>query len=379
MTEMLRILFVEDDEDDYVVTRDLLSDAYGKRFELDWTITQEAALDAMNRKKYDLCFIDYRLGGSNGLDLVREAFAQGFTAPILMLTGLDNRELDLAAMKLGVSDYLVKSELTAPLLERAIRYALARKKVEQDLALQARYDVLTGLANRALFRERLERGLEQAKRMSCPLAVLLLDLDHFKDINDTLGHPVGDRLLKQVAERLLRALRKTDTLARLGGDEFALVASLTQVEDASLLAGKIVQALEAPVYLNDHRIFVSASLGMTLFPLDGQDPDQLLHNADMALYQAKAQGRHTFCFYDPAMEARVQARKTLEAAIRLALERQEFRLHFQPKVNIYSGEVMGIEALLRWQHPERGEIPPLEFLPLAVLPGALHRIENIAP
>ncbi|MCH7693347.1 MAG: EAL domain-containing protein [Proteobacteria bacterium] len=372
MTPAPSILLVEDDEDDYVLARGLLSEIFGPSLKLDWVETWDAGLEALRKGTHDICLADFRLGDRNGLELVREAATLGCTVPIILLTGQDNREIDLAAVKAGATDYLVKGEITAPLLDRAIRYAIERKKVEMQLVRFAQYDSLTGLANRSLFHTRLGDAIAHAKRTKQLVAVLLLDLDHFKNVNDSLGHPVGDMLLTQVSERLTACARETDTVARLGGDEFAVIATnITHGDGAAALARKLIDALAAPFTLNGQEVFTATSMGITLFPLDDKEPDQLLKNADMALYQAKAEGRGRYRFYDVKMNARAQARKTLEFEMRRALERHEFCLHFQPKINTFTGDLTGVEALIRWQHPERGMVLPGEFIPVAETTGLI--------
>ena len=372
MTPAPSILLVEDDEDDYVLARGLLSEIFGPSLKLDWVETWDAGLEALRKGTHDICLADFRLGDRNGLELVREAATLGCTVPIILLTGQDNREIDLAAVKAGATDYLVKGEITAPLLDRAIRYAIERKKVEMQLVRFAQYDSLTGLANRSLFHTRLGDAIAHAKRTKQLVAVLLLDLDHFKNVNDSLGHPVGDMLLTQVSERLTACARETDTVARLGGDEFAVIATnMTHGDGAAALARKLIDALAAPFTLNGQEVFTATSMGITLFPLDDKEPEQLLKNADMALYQAKAEGRGRYRFYDVKMNARAQARKTLEFEMRRALERHEFCLHFQPKINTFTGDLTGVEALIRWQHPERGMVLPGEFIPVAETTGLI--------
>ena len=372
MTPAPSILLVEDDEDDYVLARGLLSEIFGPSLKLDWVETWDAGLEALRKGTHDICLADFRLGDRNGLELVREAATLGCTVPIILLTGQDNREIDLAAVKAGATDYLVKGEITAPLLDRAIRYAIERKKVEMQLVRFAQYDSLTGLANRSLFHTRLGDAIAHAKRTKQLVAVLLLDLDHFKNVTDSLGHPVGDMLLTQVSERLTACARETDTVARLGGDEFAVIATnMTHGDGAAALARKLIDALAAPFTLNGQEVFTATSMGITLFPLDDKEPDQLLKNADMALYQAKAEGRGRYRFYDVKMNARAQARKTLEFEMRRALERHEFCLHFQPKINTFTGDLTGVEALIRWQHPERGMVLPGEFIPVAETTGLI--------
>ncbi|MDO9714183.1 EAL domain-containing protein [Paracraurococcus lichenis] len=240
-----------------------------------------------------------------------------------------------------------------------------RREAEARIAHIAHHDALTGLPNRVLFRERLDETLVRARRDE-GFAVLCLDLDRFKDINDTLGHPAGDALLRVVAERLKTVLRETDTLARLGGDEFAILQpNVDQPGDASPLARRLVEALSAPFDLGGHQVVIGTSVGIALAPTDGLDADLLLKAADMALYRAKAEGRGRWCFFEPEMDARMRERRLLELDLRRALVVGEFELHYQPIVAVASRRVSGLEALLRWRHPERGLVPPDAFIPLA--------------
>ncbi|MDQ0326316.1 diguanylate cyclase (GGDEF)-like protein/PAS domain S-box-containing protein [Rhodopseudomonas julia] len=241
-----------------------------------------------------------------------------------------------------------------------------RRKAEARVEHMAHHDALTDLPNRLLFRTRLEADLVRARRTEGALAVLCLDLDHFKGVNDTLGHPIGDKLLQAVAERFNRTLRETDFVARLGGDEFAIIqADLDDPSDASGLAGRLIEAIEKPFDIDGHQVAVGTSIGIAFSPLDGCEADTLLKNADMALYRAKADGRSTFRFFEPGMDARLQARRALELDLRKALVNQEFELYYQPLLNVATRRVTGFEALLRWPHPERGMIPPDAFIPVA--------------
>jgi diguanylate cyclase (GGDEF)-like protein len=240
-----------------------------------------------------------------------------------------------------------------------------RQRAEQQIAHMAHHDALTDLPNRVLFRERLAEALSGVGRGS-KLAVLYLDLDRFKGVNDTLGHPVGDELLKVVAARLRHCVRETDTVARVGGDEFAIIQTgIDQPLDTAVLARRVGEAVRAPYDLAGHAVVVDTSIGIAMAPNDGIEPDGLLKAADMALYGAKADGRGTYRFFEPAMDMRMKARRTLEIALRQALAAGEFELYYQPLVNVDDRRITGCEALLRWHHPERGMIPPGEFIPMA--------------
>ncbi len=240
-----------------------------------------------------------------------------------------------------------------------------RQRAEQRIAHMARHDALTDLPNRLLFRERLAEALAGVSRGD-KLAVLFLDLDRFKSVNDTLGHPMGDELLKMVAARLRHSVREVDTVARVGGDEFAIIQTgIEQPTDTAILAQRIGEAVRAPYDLAGHAVVVDSSIGIAMSPNDGAEPDGLLKAADMALYGAKADGPGTYRFFEPAMDMRMKARRELETALRLALAAGQFEQHYQPLVNVDDKRITGCEALLRWNHPERGMIPPAEFIPIA--------------
>lgn len=239
-----------------------------------------------------------------------------------------------------------------------------RKKEEQALRHQAFHDLLTGLPNRVLFKDRLTQALAQALRKKQSLALVFLDIDHFKEINDTYGHHVGDELLKAIAMRLCACLRETDTVVRLGGDEFVIL--LTEiVEDTPRVAQKILDAFRPVFKIDGHKLHVTTSVGVSVFPYDGKDGRTLMKNADVALYRAKENGRNNYQMYTPAMTASAVARLNLENNLRRAIKNHEFSLYFQPLIEMKSGAILSAEALLRWEHPELGLFMPEEFIPLA--------------
>lgn len=255
-----------------------------------------------------------------------------------------------------------------------------RVMFEKRLARLAYYDSLTGLPNRRLFHDRLDQAMERARRNEKLVGILFLDLDHFKDINDTLGHLFGDRLLQETAKRLSGLLRKEDTVARLGGDEFTVILeNIGNVVDAENVANKILHSIRQPFKLGEHEIHVTSSIGITLYPLDDSDIERLIMNADGAMYQAKSHGRNTYELYTAKIHSEATERRTLETSFRKAVESAEFHLqyqpefilHYQPEVDRYSGEVVGVEALIRWQHPELGTIGPDRFIPLAETTGLI--------
>jgi diguanylate cyclase (GGDEF)-like protein len=240
-----------------------------------------------------------------------------------------------------------------------------RRRAESQIAHMAMHDALTDLPNRVMLRERLEQALARVNRGE-RVALFYIDLDHFKAVNDTLGHLVGDELLKAVAERLRGCVRDVDTIARLGGDEFAIIQTvLTGPNDAALLAQRVQDALKAPYVIDGNQVVIDSSIGIALAPDDGSSVEELLKNSDLAAYAAKADGRGAFRFFEAEMDHKIKQRRLMELDLRAALGRGEFRLHYQPIVNLQTREITSFEALIRWQHPERGLVPPADFIPLA--------------
>jgi diguanylate cyclase (GGDEF)-like protein/PAS domain S-box-containing protein len=479
-TPAVRILLVDDDEDDYVVTRDLLAESRRTPYHVDWISSFDAALAAFERDEHDVYLIDYRLGEHDGLELLTHATALGCTKPLILLTGHTSGDVDLDAMQAGASDYLIKGQLDAQILDRTIRYALAqnrtlralreseeryalsargandglwvwdlrandvyysprwkamlgyaedeigttpgewfsrvheddierlrsaidhhtvghtphfesehrmrtksgdlrwmlsrglavrdstgnalriagsqtditqRKRAEERLMFDAFHDALTLLPNRALFMDRLQRAIEaQRRRPDSMYAVLFLDLDRFKIINDSLGHTIGDDLLVAVAERLHANLRASDTVARLGGDEFAiLVEDIVDVGGAVRTARRIHEDLQLPFVVQSHEIFTSVSTGIAVSTTGYDRPEDVLRDADIAMYRAKAQGKARHEVFDAAMHARAVEMLQFETDLRRAVERGELRVHYQPIVTMPGQEICGLEALVRWQ------------------------------
>ena len=247
-----------------------------------------------------------------------------------------------------------------------------RRAVEAALERLALNDPLTGLANRNLLHRRLQDALDLAQRLNRMVAIMFLDLDKFKDINDTYGHPAGDRLLVEIAKRLKQCLRRVDTVARLGGDEFALVVTNAEsIDFINGLAARINRAITEPVSIDDKALATATSIGISLYPIDGADPDELIRKADLALYQAKEAGRGRFHLYDDTLHVAARQQRDLETALRDGLARNEFTLHYQPQLDIVTGCVVGVEALLRWHHPELGPVPPDRFIPIAESSGLI--------
>ncbi len=257
----------------------------------------------------------------------------------------------------------------AAIASRRIR---ERWLAEDQIRYLAMHDSLTGLPNRLQLRQHLDRAVARSKRHGHLMAVFCLDLDRFKDVNDTLGHPTGDALLAEVSARLRESVREVDLVGRLGGDEFAIVAEdLEAPEDAMRLARRVCTALGETYHVNGHEVTSSASIGIAIGPLDNQAPETLLKNADLALYRAKEDGRNTFRFFEPAMDAALQKRRRLENDLRNALRKNQLYLDYQPQFDLVSGRLTGYEALVRWWHPSEGEVPPTTFIPIAEETGLI--------
>jgi len=269
-----------------------------------------------------------------------------------------------------------------------VRYAqdiTQRKKAEDELREQknildhqAHHDALTGLPNRVLFNDRLEQAIEKAKRSKTNMALLFIDLDHFKEINDSLGHEVGDKILKEVTKKLKETIREEDTLARLGGDEFTIVLEdLVQGHDASVLAQKLLKVLSEPIVIEDHELYVSCSIGISLYPDDGTSAQNLLKYADSAMYKAKENGRDSFQFYSAEMTELAFKRVVMETALRSAIQNREFIVYYQPQVDATNNKLIGMEALVRWQHPTMGLVAPNNFIPLAETTGLIVELDRL--
>ena len=496
MHESLKVLLIEDDEDDFILTSELLKEIKRSSYEITWISKYEEAEAALTNCSHDVCLVDYRLGQGDGISLIRAARNRGSQAPMILLTGQGDTDVDLAANAAGAADFLVKGEINAQLLERAIRYAVAnakvaaslaesevrfrsviesatdaivltdtegkilswnhgaetifgypsqdilgmpiatlfptvysdvqttnpeinalasagllqpgcaavemlgvkrdgtelpleisvsswktgdgsyysgiirdvteRKSLEHQLTHQALHDPLTKLPNRVLFRNRVEHALARAERRHAPIAVLFLDLDNFKTVNDTLGHSAGDALLIKVAERLQSCLRSSDTASRLGGDEFAvLIEETNETRDGAIIAQRILEILRKPINMGNRDVFVGASIGIAVSSSIASTPSTLLRNADVAMYMAKSSGKNQFAIFQNEMHHALIKRSELETDLRAALNCGEFELAYQPIVDLESRRIIALEALVRWNHPRGLKIGPDEFIPIA--------------
>lgn len=369
----IRVLLVDDDEDDYMLTKYIFDEFKDNSYELEWTTSYDVALKDMTATAHDIYLVDYRLGAHNGLDLLQKAISAGCRSPIILLTGQGDKEVDFMAMQAGAADYLVKGEFEAPLLERAIRYSLRHAKSMERLLHEALHDSLTGLPNRTKFSEVLSDALKKAKRKSsAKFAILFLDLDRFKVINDSLGHLIGDKLLVETSKRLQSCLRPYDVVARFGGDEFVIfICDAENLEVVLEIGERLQREISSPFKIDGHEIFTSTSIGITMFDDDYELPEDIIRDADSAMYLAKTEGKARCKVFQKSMHVSNVNLLQVENDLRWAIERNEFRVFYQPIVDLITHKITEFESLVRWQHPENGLVSPCDFIPLAEETGLI--------
>jgi diguanylate cyclase (GGDEF)-like protein len=378
------LLVIEDNPGDARLLREMFNEEGSQHTVLAHVECMSDAEDHLVENKVDLILLDLGLPDAQGLEAVRRTHAAAPHVPLVVLTGLDDELMAVQALQEGAQDYLIKGQLDTRGLRRALRYAVERKIMEEaffeekeSATYSAEHDFLTGLPNRMLLNDRISQAIIQAPRHKKQVAVLFLDLDGFKHINDSLGHPVGDRLLQSVAKRLEHCVRLSDTVSRQGGDEFVILLSeAEQWEDAAAIARRILDSVAEAHFIDARDLHVTTSIGVSVYPGDGLDAETLIKNADTAMYQAKENGRHCYRFFKPEMNVRAVERQSIEQDLRRALERQEFALHYQPKIDLRTGEINGAEALIRWAHPTRGLVSPVQFVAIAEDCGLILPIGN---
>lgn len=296
---MIAVLLIEDNDVDAQFTRDLLAEWSIEEFRITRVKTMGEGLALIGQTRFDAILLDLSLPDAFGLPTVRQVHATNPAIPLVVLSGVSDQALALQAVQQGAQDYLVKGQGHPELLARAVRYAIERKRTEERLTYLAQYDHLTGLVNRSLFRDRLIQAMARSKRLQQPLGLMLLDLDRFKAVNDTLGHDIGDELLKAVSERLKSCVREVDTVARMGGDEFTIILEGVPSEASIVVVAKrITESISSAFELKGHSVSIGISIGITVYPHDDQGIDELLKHADEAMYRAKQQGGSGYHFHE---------------------------------------------------------------------------------
>ena len=321
------------------------------------------ALKAVEKHHPALILLDAVMPGIDGFTTCQQIKDKGYTdIPVMMITGLDDDASVERAYEVGAIDFITKPIKWAVLKHR-VKSVVAKVIAERKVKLLAYRDTLTGLPNRLLFADRLEQAVVRSERTRTSMALMLIDIDDFKLVNDSFGHDAGDKLIKAVGDLISKSLRRADTIARLGGDEFAvIIEGIDGPDDAISIADNLTTILEHNVRLDDQETYTSASIGIAVYPGDGKDARTLLKNSDTAMYRAKESGRHCFQFYKPEMSVSAMERLDLENSLKAAFENDEFLIHYQPVVDLHKNEVVGVEALLRWHHPEKGMIQPNDFV-----------------
>ncbi len=369
----MRVLLVDGNDNDVSLIEAMLYKAQYSDLQLTRVGSLSEALGALDENLFNIVLTELSLPDSHGFGTFACLQEQASDLPIIVLSNNEDEGLAARAIKHGAQDYLIKGHFNDDSLVRAIRHSIERQRItvemqsawggEQHLAY---HDVLTNLPNRLLFCDRLSQALAHAKRYNGLLAVLFLDLDDFKKIINTLGHSAAEKLLQMLATRLRSNIRASDTIARVGGDEFSiLLKGIKSVDDLARTAQKISQLIAEPFLVDETTVRLTCSLGASLFPHDGNSVETLIKKADFAMYRVKARNKNDCQLFNTAMGAETGQRISLENSLRQALADNELRVHFQPQVSLKTGEISGVEALIRWKHPKLGLIPPAEFVPIA--------------
>jgi len=373
----IRILVVEDSQEDlFLVIRHLRETGYEPVFKQ--VDRAQAMQEALSSQEWDLIIADYFLPQFSAPEALKTLKSTSLDLPFIIVSGTVGEEVAVSALKAGAHDYIMKNNLTrlGSAIERELRDAKERKNrkaIEERIKHDAMHDGLTGLPNLTLFLDRLERVLERSKRQSKYLfAVMFLDLDNFRIVNDSLGHSVGDQLIRVISQRLKTCLRMGDTVARFGGDEFViLLDDIKQVSDATYIATRIQNEVSVAIQLNETEIFTTTSIGVAFNLGTYHHAQDLVRDAEIAMYRAKEHGKSQYEIFDTNMHLQILERLKLEIDLRRAINQQEFCNHYQPIISLKTGKIISFESLIRWQHPERGLVSPMQFIPLAEETGLI--------
>lgn len=369
----MNILLVDDD----VIDREIIKRALKNDDEICLLYEASSAkkgLEVAETMQFDILLLDYKMPKTDGIEMIMELRSRpnlGETA-IIMISASDNEELALSCLQAGAQDFLAKDEISPIKLKRAIIQAKKRFEMEKKLYDSfcqirelAEKDPLTGLSNRHYFEEALKVSLSNNKRLQGNIALLMLDLDHFKNVNDTYGHDIGDKLLKDVTKRMKECLRGNELFGRIGGDEFAiLITNLQFIEDAAIIVQRIINVLDEPFYIENHQIQCGVSIGIAMYPYNANSAETLTKYADIAMYRAKKQGRNQFCYFEDEMQAQFSRKYKIEKELKKAIKNKDFKLHYQPIISAIDHKIAGVEALIRWPDNPLNTTPD-EYIPIA--------------
>jgi diguanylate cyclase (GGDEF)-like protein len=381
VTPRLRLLLIEDSaEDAAAVVSALASDGYDVE---DARVDTPAALaDALDRQRWDLAVANHAMPSFSGVAALRKVRERDADLPFIFVSAHPGEEAAVEAMRAGAHDYVLKNNLArlASSVARELREAAARRerrRAEQRLVYLAYHDALTDLPNRMLLQDRLDQATRVAIREGTSIALLVLDIDGFKEVNDALGHHAGDRVLQHVASQIRGTLRDADTVARLGADEFAILLPFTDTDGAVPAAQKVLQEVGQPVVVDRRTLSVRASLGIACFPVHGATAEVLMQKADAAMYRAKSDGGGGVAVYDPQRDRQTHRRLALVSDLLTALDENQFELEYQPILHLRTGTIAGVEALVRWNHPRHGRVQPADFIDLAEQTGLINPLTSI--
>lgn len=375
MDQAIKILFIDREHGEYLLIADILSQVRHVKYELVWCDQLDLALPQILSNNYDVVLLDFYWGDLSARDILNAAKVQANKTPIVIMTDEMEIEVDRDVIRTGASDYLIKGQIDHLLLERTLRYAIERKQTEIYLARLAHYDQLTDIPNRILFRDRLEHVIHLANRDKTAFALLFIDLNGFKQVNDNFGHDAGDAIIRICAERLTACMRRSDSVARMGGDEFTLLLSHVENHtDVAHIAEKIIALISEPAEINGYEVVVGCSIGIAIYPQAGRDAENLLKNADMAMYKAKQESGSSFCFFTDAMNKNVRRQLRMESTLRKALKKNQFFLQYQPRIDVETNQIIALESLLRWDNPDSGVLNASEFIAVAEDTGLITAI-----